>query len=253
MQIVFASGSCRVLCCFDASIQKRAGLFSQSLHHFNLEFKGGHNFLGKLHTARQHLTTLQFIMGDIILSDEEQHKLLSMSYPSGWYKNYISKDPEYSYQNAVQTLRYQLGIRCDVFVFEICCMKNAVSHEGGFPVQEEIEGHNPNLVRSKNVEECRDDIVQLIEYVNRKFSSPTIVLVGHIRNWIFNTDHPYLDDREQIFHLLDEMDKKYKNVSFVDPAIFLCKEDMKDDWHYDTDGAAFPTIYREIYSRFPVI
>lgn len=249
--IVFSLGSCRLLCCFDPKIQSITGLFCRSLHHFNLEFRGGQNFLGKLHTARQHLTTLKFLMRDVTLSDKDQHKLFSMSSPNGWSNDYCSKDPDYDYSQAVQNLQTQLHTHCDIFLFEICSMKNALQHEGGLPIQEEIEGHNPSLYRTKSVEECREDIIQLIEYVNKKFSSPTIILVGHIRNWIFNNDHPYLDDREQIYQLLVQMDRKYENVSYVDPAVFLQKKDLSDDWHYDPNGSAFPTIYRKLYSLFP--
>jgi hypothetical protein len=130
-------------------------------------------------------------------------------------------------------------------------MKNALQEECGKPVQEELEGHDQGLFRSKSVEECREDLVRLIQYVNKTFQSPIIILVGHIRNWIFNPDHPYLDDREQIYQLLVEMDHKYKNVSYVDPAVFLCKEDLHDDWHYDPEGRAFPTLYKKICSFFP--
>ena len=174
-----------------------------------------------------------------------------MSSPNGWFNDYCSKDPDYDYSQAVQNLQTQLHTHCDIFLFEICSMKNALQHEGGLPIQEEIEGHNPSLYRTKSVEECREDIIQLIEYVNKKFSSPTIILVGHIRNWIFNNDHPYLDDREQIYQLLVQMDRKYENVSYVDPAVFLQKKDLSDDWHYDPNGSAFPTIYRKLYSLFP--
>ena len=130
-------------------------------------------------------------------------------------------------------------------------MKNALQEEHGKPVQEELEGYDQGLFRSKGVEECREDLVRLINYVNKTFRSPTIILVGHIRNWIFNPNHPYLDDREQIYRLLVEMDHKYKNVSYVDPAVFLRKEDLQDDWHYDPEGGAFPNIYKKICSLFP--
>ena len=62
---IFASGSCRLLCCFDPHVQNMTQKQCHSLHHFNIGFDGGKNFFGKLHTARQHLFLLKFLLNDI--------------------------------------------------------------------------------------------------------------------------------------------------------------------------------------------
>lgn len=244
---IFASGSCRLLCCFDNKIQTDVGKQCNSLHHFNMEFQGGCNFLGKLHTARQHLLLLKFVMMDQSLSKDDQNRLLSMSTNSPWYQQYLSQDEDYSYGKSLSHIRENLS-KTRLFLFEICSLKNALHKETYFPVAEELEGYRTDLIRSKSKEECRKDILELIYYVNKKFNKPKIVLVGHIRNWIFNKRHAFIEDRQAIYELLVEMDSLFDNVYYIDPAVFLTNDDMLDDWHYKPQ--AYSKIYKKICTFF---
>lgn len=245
--VVFASGSCRLLNCFDPAVQNKAGIPSQSLHHFNNYWKGGSNFLGKLHTARQHLTLLKFLHYEIDLTEERQHKLLSMSFLSDWSKSYREHCPNYCYHRSLENIRSRL-YDCRVFIFEICSMKNAYYPDDGVPIQGEMDDGDAQLVRYKSVEECRRDVVELVEYVSKTFYYPTIILVGHIRNWIFNPEHAHVEERQQIYEILVEMDQKYENVFYVDPAAFLSNKDLLDDWHYDQEGKAGSVLYQKMAS-----
>lgn len=244
---IFASGSCRLLCCFDKTIQADVGEQCNSLHHFNIEFQGGRNFLGKLHTARQHYTLLKFLLKDLSLSKNDQNRLLSMSTNSPWFQQYNTADTEYSYSDSLSRIRYNLT-SSQLFLFEICSMKNILYHETHLPVAEELEGWRTDLIRSKSKKECKNDILELIHYVNQKFSFPKIVLVGHIRNWIFDKNHAFIQDRQDIYEILVEMDSCFENVFYIDPAVFLVKEDLKDDWHYKPQG--YLKIYKKICTFF---
>jgi hypothetical protein len=244
--VVFASGTCRLLLCFDPTVQEKVGIPCDSIHHFHFGWKGGRNFLGKLHTAKQHLVLLQFLGYDLCLSKQEQQNLLSMSSQKAWWKAYTHHDPHYTYPTAIQNIRERIH-ECNVFLFEICSIKNTVSFPDGIPVQTEIVDDD-TMVHTQSVEECREDVIRLIEYVDEKFNHPTIILMGHVRNWLFNPDHKYLAERQSIYELLVEMDQLYENVFYVDPAIFLSQNDMNDDWHYKDYGEAYAMLYRKICS-----
>jgi hypothetical protein len=243
----FASGSCRLLCCFDTKIQTDVKKKCNSLHHFNMEFQGGYNFLGKLHTARQHLLLLKFLMKDVSLSKDDQGRLLSMSTNSPWFEQYFTNEIDYSYSKSLSNIRQNLTTS-QLFLFEICSMKNALHKDTYLPVAEELEGYRTDLIRSKSKEECKKDILDLIHYVNKKFNKPKIVLVGHIRNWIFNKQHAFIADRQAIYELLVEMDSTFDNVYYIDPAVFLTNDDLLDDWHYKPQ--AYSKIYKKICTFF---
>jgi hypothetical protein len=244
---IFASGSCRLLCCFDPHVQNMTQKQCHSLHHFNIGFDGGKNFFGKLHTARQHLFLLKFLLNDIYLSTDDQARLFSMSINSSWFQHYTANDKNYSYIQSIKDASQNLH-SCRLFLFEICSMKNALHKDTYLPVTEELEGWRTDLIRSKSKEECRKDILDLVNYVNQKFNSPKIVLVGHIRNWIFNQDHAFIQDRQSIYELLVEMDSLFENVYYIDPAVFLTNDDLSDDWHYKTH--AYSKIYKKICTFF---
>jgi hypothetical protein len=244
---IFASGSCRLLCGFDTKIQTDVGKQCNSLHHFNIEFEGGSNFLGKLHTARQHLLLLKFLTKDLSLSKDDQNCLLSMSTNSPWFQQYFSHDKDYSYSKSLTNIRDNLH-SCQFFMFEVCSMKNALHIDTYLPVTEELEGWRVDLIRSKSKQECKKDILDLIHYVNMKFNNPKIVLVGHIRNWIFNKQHAFIADRQEIYELLVEMDSIFENVYYIDPAAFLSNNDLLDDWHYKPQ--AYSKIYKKICTFF---
>ena len=242
--IVFASGSCRLLSCFDYHVQSQTNHYCNSLHHFNIEWKGGNNFLGKLHTARQHLLLLKFLRNDLYLSLEDQNRLLGMSFQSPWFEKYIENN-DYDYLSSLKNIRQEIS-NCKLFYFEICSMKNALDPKSYFPVAEELEGYRKDLIRTKSKEECRNDILELIQYVNQKFNKPKIILVCHIRNWVFDPSHIYLEDRQSIYEILVEMDSWFENVFYIDPAVFLTKGDLLDDWHYNEQ--AYCKIYKKICS-----
>jgi len=172
---IFSSGSCRLLCCFDKKIQTDVGKQCNSLHHFNMEFQGGYNFLGKLHTARQHLLLLKFLIKDLSLSKDDQNRLLSMSTNSPWFQQYSSQDKDYSYSKSLSSIRQNLATS-QLFLFEICSMKNALHKETYLPVAEELEGYRTDLIRSKSKDECRKDILDLVNYVIKNSTNPKLCL-----------------------------------------------------------------------------
>jgi hypothetical protein len=170
-----------------------------------------------------------------------------MSTNSPWFEQYFTNEIDYSYSKSLSNIRQNLTTS-QLFLFEICSMKNALHKKTYLPVAEELEGYRTDLIRSKSKEECKKDILDLIHYLNKKFNKPKIVLVGHIRNWIFNKQHAFIADRQAIYELLVEMDSTFDNVYYIDPAVFLTNDDLLDDWHYKPQ--AYSKIYKKICTFF---
>lgn len=229
----FVSGSCRVLCLFDENIIDKK---FDSIHSANLYTgKGGVDFIGKLHTADQHLTFLKYINGDIYINEEDLQKLFSMK--TERVLGYISSCPEYIFEKSIGNLYYRL-MEQNIFIFEICSIKKNINYITKISRQSELinEKDKETNLLINNEETFKKDLFELIDYVNLKYNYPLIIFNGHIRNWLFNPQHKFIKERQLIYETLKEIENTYKNIKTVDPSDVITSEDLNDDWHYNEQG-----------------
>lgn len=230
MKKVFTSGSCRLLCLFDDSLIQYKTI--ESIHSVNFGFKGGVNFCGKLHTAKQHLYFLKYLLWEQEINEEDKKKIFSML--TDFSKTYLEIDPYYNFDCAIDNIRKEI-FKTKIFVFEICSIKNYTNKNNGIPRQME-------LIDTKSEDDDYDneyyyyDILNLVNFVNEKFGYPLIILIGHLRNWVFDNTAPYLDERDKILDSLKKIEELNKNVKIIDPSIIIKKEDLDDPWHYGLSG-----------------
>lgn len=240
---VFCSGSCRILCCFDTSIITNKMI--ESIHYVNLNLMGGNNFIGKLHTPKQHLQFLMYICGDIQICDNDLKNLFSMK--TDRLLTYIKYEPNYVFENAINNIRNNIFDQ-KIFIFELCSIKYAINKVSGITIQGELS--NENNTNSNNIYSSYDvfleDTINLINYVNTKFNNPLIILIGHLRNWKIKDNFPFIKDRHFIFDTLNIFENKYNNVRIIDPVTYINENDLEDDYHYNTNG--FNIIHNTIYN-----
>lgn len=231
--IIFTSGSCRVLIPFDSNIIYDKKI--SSIHYMNESWKGGSNFIGKLHTAKQHLYFLLLILNKIKIDDKDLLKLFSMK--NDWAcKNYKEYDPYYDFNNSLNNIRYNIFF-VNTFVFEICSTKHTINKFNKIPRQNELVNEkDEDTISYKNNDELYQDIQDLIKCVNENFYNPQIILVGHLRNWLIDSTHAYIDERQLIFEYINEIKDKYSNVKIIDPIEVITIHDLADTWHYNLSG-----------------
>lgn len=231
--ICFTSGSCRVLCLFDENIIDKK---FDSIHYANLYTSTrGRDFCGKLHTADQHLTFLKYINEEIYISEEDLKRLFSMKTEK--VQGYLSVCPEYIFEKSISNLYYLLNYQY-IFLFEICSMKKNIDLNSNIPRQSELiksEDKSTNiLINDEQV--FKNDLLELINYVNKKYNNPLILLNGHIRNWIFDPEHKFIKERQIIYETILELEQQYLNVRCVDPSSVITSDDLNDAWHYNENG-----------------
>jgi hypothetical protein len=90
------------------------------------------------------------------------------------------------------------------------------------------------LINSEDI--FKNDLKELINYVNNKYNFPLIILNEHIRNWLFDSEHKFINERQIIHNTILEFENLYKNVKIADPSTIINKEDLNDPWHYNENG-----------------
>jgi hypothetical protein len=150
---------------------------------------------------------------------------------------YLSVCPDYVFEKSIANLYYLLNYQY-IFIFEICSIKKNIDMYSMVSRQSELinsDDMSTNiLVNSKD--EFRNDLNELIEYVNTKYNYPLIIINEHIRNWIFDPEHKVINERQIIHDTILEFENLYKNVKLVDPSSVINLDDLNDPWHYNYQG-----------------
>lgn len=221
----FSSGSCRLLCSFDNNVLSNK--YIESIHYVGLGFTYGKNFIGKLHTPMQHLYFLKYINGEIDIMQEQICNLFNSN-------KYLYNNNYGKFEESLKNVRSNIG-NTKIFIFEICSTKFVNGKNNNFPCQIELVNEQIANIYNNN-ELFENSLTELIDYINNKYANALIILVGHIRNWIINNNHPYLAERELIYNLIVKSQNNYSNVKFVDPVTFITQNDLNDDTHYNNQG-----------------
>lgn len=230
---VFTSGSCRLLGLFDENILNDKVI--NSIHNLNFMSYGGVNFCGKLHTARQHLYFLKLICEDIHLEHDDLTKLLSMYFQrKEYYSKYL---PNYDFNESISNIRKEI-FNTRIFIFEICYFYDYINPINYVPRQKELIDTNDfdNNYYYNNINLIKNDIKELIQYVNDKFNNPIILFFGPVRYWVIDNDLNYKPHKQIIYDTLNETEKYFSNVKIIDPIQFLDKNDFADQWHFNSNG-----------------
>ena len=235
-------GSCRVLGLFDKNLI--SNLKFNSIHSCNFYTSGGCDFIGKHHTPLQILYALKYIEGEVTINYDDLKRLFSMIEERvNWYKGFC---PNYNFNQSIVNLKENIKYQ-KIFIFEICSSKETVNPDTLVPRQGElIDWNYDKNLNISDLEFFENNLYSLIEYVNNKYDYPLIILIGHIRNWLFNDEHKYIENRQIIYEKLKEYTSYYKNIILFDPAEILYKEDMLDDWHYKSE--VFERLHNHIYN-----
>jgi hypothetical protein len=231
--ICFTSGSCRVLCLFDENIIDKK---FDSIHYANLYTNTrGRDFIGKLHTADQHLTFLKYINQEKNISEEDLKRLFSMKTEK--VLGYLTACPDYVFEKSIANLNYLLNYQY-IFLFEICSIKKNLDMYSKVSRQTELikEDDKFTNILVNDKDEFKKDLNKLIEYVNKKYNNPLIIFNGHIRNWIFDPEHKVINERQIIHDTILEFENLYKNIRLVDPSAVINLDDLNDPWHYNEQG-----------------
>lgn len=217
-EIVMASGTCRLFGCLNP-VHRTRDNFNLTSIHGPLE-----TFLGKMCTARQHLALLQFIMGDLILSEKEQEDLFDNTH-------------------GLQLLAQRIHA-CRTFIFEIASMKNYQRSRSNIPVQNDLK--DPDIFYTNSPKELEKDIENLIYYVKHNFNNPIIIFLGPIRNWLFDSSISIINARQIIHTTLARFSSRSSNVFYIDPTVILTSSDMETEYTLIPNGRAQQILYRKM-------
>jgi hypothetical protein len=223
---VFASGSCRVL----TTLYDGRNMVTP-IHSMIRNFVGC-NFVAKLHTPQQHIQLIKIILGQLILTEEEEKHFFTAK--SSLTVTKACDDVETSLSNIKKEWDH-----IDVFIFEICSIKEYVSCSG---ILESWELRNPETKHNLYTElELESSILQLWNLINKR----PMILVGHFRPQLYGGN--MIEKREIIHRVLDKIEKEH-GIPYIDPSMIIKMYgtnllDANDHWNDHGHCVFFDVLY----------
>jgi hypothetical protein len=233
---VFASGSCRLV----TTINSGYGLITP-IHSMFYNFTGI-NFLGKLHNSKQHIQFIKFLKGELFIpADILPSFLTSFNVkPRGFVCDKMDILPL-----KIENIRKQFD-ECDWYIFEISSLK--LFKRNGFEVMIELINNYDYSLQTEN--ELMNDLIEIRKMIplHKK-----ILFQTHIRpNIIYNDKSKIINNREQIYNIVNEFCNNNHNCYLYDPSILLNKNHslFDGDTHFTQEGhrAIFHNMYQNYLS-----
>ena len=234
LNLVFASGSCRLMTTINNGRNKIRPLHSMF---YNFE---GINFLGKLHNTKQHIQFIRFIQGDLEIPLDILQGFLTSCHKGSQHlcSGEIS--------TKIKNIKDEFD-ECSVYIFEICSLK--LYEKNGFQVQFELTNDHTETLQTKD--ELRNDLIQLINMIPK---NKRIVFQCHFRmNIMWNDQKCMIQNREDIFDVLQQVASEFNNVRVYDPSEYLKnnKSSLSDATHFNEQGhvQSFDYIFDHFISK----
>jgi len=228
---IFTSGSCRLLTTIDNGRDKVI-----PIHSMFYTFVGT-NFLGKLHNIKQHIQFIKFIKDEIIIPDDILPKFLT-SYNLKIY-NIMCEDMSLL-SIKKKNMKDQFD-ECEWYMFEICSLK--LYKNNNFEVQHELTTDYESILQTN--EELLEDL-----HILRKLipNNKKILFQTHFRpNIIYNDNTKMMDNRENIYNVINNFCQKNQNTFIYDPSILIQSNHslFDGDTHFNDKGhiESFNYIY----------
>lgn len=220
---IFSSGSCRLLNSMDLAK-------ARSIHTVSYGFKGDINFLGKLHTTKQHIQFIKYLRNEMCIPKYILPLFLSN------YNNKRSSSGK-PYRKKEEAVKAGLD-KCEIYIFEICSIK--IFEKDGYQLQVELLKRSPTTdytTYTQTEVELLSDLTHLRNLVPKE---KKVIFQCHFRpNIIFNTPLLEIKNRETIYKVLTEFCKTTDNTYLHDPNIILTKDKSLfglDDTHFSEKG-----------------
>lgn len=239
----FTSGTCRLLHLFD---EKFNYTNMQSIHYSNVGQYGGKNYLGFANTIEQHLFIMKIIYNDIEIFENDLIELsylfVMLSNNGDYRKTYMYVDTNYNFLTTLNTLKNEIKTT-NIFIYEISSIKEyklrSSKNKFNFPIFMDSNDISNTTIFEKidmTLEKMENDISDLITYIKNKNNNAIIIFIGYMRNWMFDSTHPVIYERNMIANVLASVENVNNKIYYIDPTIYLTINDLKDTKHYNFNG-----------------
>lgn len=224
---VFASGSCRLL----TTLSRMKNCNINCVHTMDQNFTGT-NFLGKLHTTKQHIQLLEYLRNEIVIPDINRSYFLTTSNKT--------RLPMIDRSNPVQSKKV-LSVEinnCDVFMFEVSSIKNFKYNETYLNI-EFLDDNIKYTESTMEYNEILNDIILLSNYVKKP-----IIFLCNFRPQIYGKD--IIQNREIIYNACKDGAKQTGNY-FYDPSEIVktygYNSVLDDEYHWNRAGFELHSEY----------
>lgn len=227
---VLSSGSCRLL-----TSLARASVDDVEGFNFMMENFFGPHFLGKLHSAPQHLQFIKFLNEEIDIPKE----LIP------WVFTTYTKHETVPYgkQNGEASLTaLRAAIKSiDVFIFEVCTLKTFMI-DGVYLHSEFIET-SPYLPKPLHIQsQGKEDIVKTLLELCAMTNGKPVILLSHFRPQVYYPGEQSISARETLFEAMNDIAVKMPNVHVLDPSEWIRIQTpgrvLSDSTHFSDIGLA---------------
>jgi hypothetical protein len=229
---VFASGSCRIL----TSLSKINNNNIRCVHTMNKNFIGT-NFMGKLHTIKQHLQFIRYLRNELHMSQKDLSYFLTT-----FNKTRLPECPRNNPLHSKIALTNELN-SCDVFIFEISSIKDFIYEKTNHINIEFLDKSINYETKIMSYEEIVNDIVILSQYIKKP-----IIFLCNFRPQIYGKQNTPVPNREIIYNACKDGAKKTGNY-FYDPSEIIkahgSNNVMVDDNHLNDRGHEIHAAYIE--------
>ena len=238
-----AIGTCRVLQLFDP---KSNDTQLTSIHYTNYANIGGKNFIGWTNTPAQAEYLIRSIMNPTYSVTRENMPYLKhlygiLSQPELLHDYVKGTGIAYDINSNLAQLRAELmDVSC--FVIEICSLKKIYFKHNKIPILYDLYRIRPELhcetYENMNYNQLKQEVINLIEFLQREFPYKGIILVGHIVKSNKNPESfdETIPDRKLILEVLEEVCQKYTKCRYLNPNDHITNDDLEDNRHYRLSG-----------------
>ena len=197
----------------------------------------GINFLGKLHSTRQHIQFLQWIHDQVEIPESILASFLTS------YSSWGDVPSKHLLESKKRSIQDQFN-QCDTYMFEICSIK--LYERESFQVQYELTNDYAQRVQTR--EELRIDLQRLCELIP---PNKQIIFQVHFRpDIIHNDESKIIEKRQTIYEVVQAFCETTPNAFIYDPSTVLCSNPsfLNDESHFSHKGNA--ASFKYIYETF---